>query len=380
MRDRDDLDDDSLIFRPTYAHQIFGENENIFGYKDLRVRLYYTAGSLAIYLNHKYAQRVDDFSSDGMQADDVHGKIAELITTGCYYTNIDEFAARVDKEEDFLPLGAKIEEYHTRDEHGDEHTFEFYMCNVADTPAFVPFHARLQTFMLWFVDAASYIDIDDPQWSFCMCYERYTNSAGKTMYSTVGYTTVYMYYAYPDQIRPRISQMLVLPPYQRLGVGSKMLAVLYAQFRSDARVRDVTVEDPSDDFRRIRNVLDATLCSELAAFAPELLHAGFSESMVTEAREQLKINKKQCRVVYEILRLAATDETDEKVYKAYRLAIKNRLNQSFYRQQRYAEKQLRADPQFLATLPTVEERIVQLRGEYAEVEDEYRQILKKLDV
>lgn len=45
------------------------------------------------------------------------------------------------------------------------------------------------------------------------------------MYATVGYSTVYLYYAYPEHIRPRISQMLVLPPFQKLGIGSKMIEV-----------------------------------------------------------------------------------------------------------------------------------------------------------
>lgn len=56
-------------------------------------------------------------------------------------------------------------------------------------------------------------------------YEKYTNSEGKTLYATVGYTTIYLYYAYPEHIRPRISQMLVLPPFQKLGIGSKMIEV-----------------------------------------------------------------------------------------------------------------------------------------------------------
>lgn len=173
VRDRADIDDDELIFHPTYAHQIFGENESIFGYKDLRVRLYYTAGSLNIYLGHKYAQRVDDFDSDGLRADDVHGKIAELITAGCYYTNVDEFCGKLDKEEQFRPLGEKVDEMRVEDGEdgdgadggGETRTFEFYKCDIT-TPGFVAFHARLQTFILWFVDAGSYIDADDPQWSF----------------------------------------------------------------------------------------------------------------------------------------------------------------------------------------------------------------------
>lgn len=42
-------------------------------------------------------------------------------------------------------------------------TFEIYKCNHAD-PKFQSYFQRLQSFVLWFVDAANYIDIDDPQW------------------------------------------------------------------------------------------------------------------------------------------------------------------------------------------------------------------------
>lgn len=50
-------------------------------------------------------------------------------------------------------------------ENGKTRTFEFYKCDI-NTPNFISFHERLQTFLLWFVDAGSYIDIDDPQWLF----------------------------------------------------------------------------------------------------------------------------------------------------------------------------------------------------------------------
>lgn len=60
---------------------------------------------------------------------------------------------------------------------------------------------------------------------YSISYEKYTTSDGKTHYATVGYSTIYLYYAYPAHVRPRISQMLVLPPFQRLGIGSKFIEV-----------------------------------------------------------------------------------------------------------------------------------------------------------
>lgn len=164
VRDPDNVHDDSLIFHPTYAHQVFGENENIFGYKDLKIGLYYTAGSLNIYLGIKYKNRIENFTTEGLKADDVSGKITDLLTTGCYYTNIDEFLSKLRKEESFKPIGEKVDSLHVTIE-GQSRTFEFYQCD-ATTPQFLPFHARLQTFIMWFVDAGSYIDTDDPQWTF----------------------------------------------------------------------------------------------------------------------------------------------------------------------------------------------------------------------
>lgn len=214
-------------------------------------------------------------------------------------------------------------------------------------------------------------------------YEKYTNaSTGKTHYSTVGYTTIYLYYAYPRHIRPRISQMIVLPPYQRLGIGTKFLTVVYAQFQGDERVRDITVEDPSDEFRRIRNVVDVRLCRSLAVFAPDRLRAGFTAAMEKDVKERLKINAKQCRVIYEILRLAATNVDDEEEYRAYRLDVKKRLNIAYNRQRMYMRKLEKSgvDPHLIkASLPTPEERIEQLRNEFQELEDEYQLVLAKIE-
>lgn len=139
-------------------------------------------------------------------------------------------------------------------------------------------------------------------------YERYTTSEGKIRYATVGYTTIYLYYAYPQNIRPRISQMLVLPPFQRLGIGSKFiqvkknlfghlialimlhyLQVVYNIYQGDPKVLDITVEDPSDEFRRIRNVVDAKLCRTLESFAPAKLHAGYNKEMEKEAKQKFKV-------------------------------------------------------------------------------------------
>jgi histone acetyltransferase 1 len=48
---------------------------------------------------------------------------------------------------------------------GDE-TFEIYHCDVVQHPGFKEFHKRLQTFIMFFIDGASYIDDDDDKWQY----------------------------------------------------------------------------------------------------------------------------------------------------------------------------------------------------------------------
>lgn len=60
------------------------------------------------------------------------------------------------------------------------------------------------------------------------------------MYAVAGYATVYVYYAYPANIRPRVSQMLVLPPFQRQGLGAQLLSAINKYYIPQSNVLDIT--------------------------------------------------------------------------------------------------------------------------------------------
>ena len=107
-------------------------------------------------------------------------------------------------------------------------TYEVFRC-LESTPGFREYHERLQAWIMFYIDAASYIDIDDDNWRIFLMFEK-TGGPGNCKYSIVGYLTVYQYYAYgreTNKKRPRISQMLILPPYQRQGLGSQLLETVY---------------------------------------------------------------------------------------------------------------------------------------------------------
>ena len=55
-----------------------------------------------------------------------------------------------------------------------------------------------------------------------------------------GFMTVYNFYAHPLSARPRVAQVLVLPPYQGAGVGKRLLRAAYALARERDAI-DLTV-------------------------------------------------------------------------------------------------------------------------------------------
>lgn len=384
VRKEEDLQDKSKTFHPELTHQLFGENESIFGYKDLCVKLYYSAARLTTYLGMSYSEKVNPAKFDGVQPDEVLKIIDEKLQPG-YHTNIDDFVASLPKDSSFVPHGNLI---HTLCTNTDidgtlkERRFEIYAADIT-VPGFCEYHERLQTFLLWFVDAASFISADDDKWNFYLIFEKYVTN-GNTIYAIAGYATVYHYYAYPNKIRPRISQMLILPSFQRCGLGAELLTAIYHQYWSNRDVLDITVEDPSDAFTRIRDYVDAKHCLKLPSFHPHNLNKGFSESMVQEAQSKLKINKRQTRRIYEILRLKFTDIKDCDGYRAYRLEIKKRLNVPFQKQKSdliKLQRTLRPE-EYRATMQyiNVEQRMEQLDRLYKELENEYRHILERLAV
>ncbi|KAG8327576.1 histone acetyltransferase 1 [Homalodisca vitripennis] len=215
-------------------------------------------------------------------------------------------------------------------------------------------------------------------------YEKYKSPTGVECHAVAGYCTVYEYYAYPDRTRPRVSQMLVLPPFQRRGLGVHLLCSVYQHYRGVDAVTDITVEDPNEEFQHLRDYVDASLCSTLDSFSPDKLRMGFNPAMANEACLKFKINKKQARRVYEILRLKETNIHDESDYSSYRLDVKRRLNIPFQKETALIKKlksQLEQDPQLSTALglKTPEQRFDTLDKMFTETEKEYKTILRRME-
>lgn len=94
-----------------------------------------------------------------------------------------------------------------------------------------------------------------------------------------------------------------------------------------------------------------------------------------------QLNPRQCRKVYEIVRLLYTNIHDDKDYTAYRIEVKRRLNAVYFKQMRDIQKleNAKADTKWVRSgLPSTEERLKQLHEEYKLVETDYMSIVEKL--
>ncbi|XP_029043896.2 histone acetyltransferase type B catalytic subunit [Osmia bicornis bicornis] len=380
VRSVEDLENDEATFRPEMSHQVFGDSESIFGYRDLRVKLYYSAGCLETYLGMTYSEKINKAIYEGVEADEVLPKIADKLAPQVH-DSLDSFIKSLKKDDTFIPHGELLHSFSVNDD-GCTRKFEVYKADMT-YKGFREYHERIRTFVLWYIDAANFIDIDDDRWHYFNMFEKYILD-GTVRYATTGFATVYQYYAYPRHTRPRIAQVLILPPFQNMGLCANLLHAIYREYIGRQEVIDIAVEDPSVSFQRIRDYVDAMNCSStLPSFSRECLLQGFNKAMAVEAKEKLKINKKQARRVYEILRLRATDLTNEQEYRDYRLDVKKRLNIPYRREQNDFKKLECAlkniDKRGNITLPTSEQRIQTLEQEYRSLEEEYKKVIRRLE-
>ncbi|CAB3994229.1 histone acetyltransferase type B catalytic subunit-like [Paramuricea clavata] len=144
----------------------------------------------------------------------------------------------------------------------------------------------------------------------------------------------------------------------------------------------MTVEDPVEDFIRLRDYIDVIKCRPLPAFKHENLRNGFSKEMINEARKHRKINQRQCRRVYEILRLEATNLNDAEEHRQYRLEIKKRLNAPFQKEKADLEKLRFAltPDEYTTAIATMAQReqLNVLEESYQETIKQYKRILERI--
>ncbi|KAL5604466.1 hypothetical protein BROUX41_002435 [Berkeleyomyces rouxiae] len=270
-------------FKPTFTHQLFGEQEQIFGYKGLKTDIQVLEHCPRTRITIKYDKK---FPKQGdVEADDVEDVWREIIDEDAF----------VD-EETYLNKAKAVEQQKPAGElcHSGE---------IAPSSNYEVWHGRLSTPAVYesftamdflsplLIDGGSTItespDLStNHNWRIFSVYRK--DASTKDRHSLVGYATVYTLYHFSPDYKPsfpagsgtesedqgakadadepctrRIAQFVVLPPYQNQGVGQFLYAAIYNHYYKDASTKRLIVESPSNDFDDLRDVSDLVFLHQL---------------------------------------------------------------------------------------------------------------------
>ncbi|KAI0389412.1 histone acetyltransferase type B catalytic subunit [Xylariaceae sp. FL0594] len=441
-------------FNPKFTFPIFGKDETIFGYKGLKINLQYDARNLRPHFSMSSSKK---FNSVGeVEALDVRELMKEFLPGVAFQTRSEYNQAVRDVPDSWTPPGALIS---TTERNGE--TYEVWRGDLSDS-AVRQLIRRIQVTVLFFIEGGSYVGLDDDgkdepehalaRWSVFFLYKKVAAPTGSDEYLFQGFSTVYNFWMYQPPTPPsspgksntaiepkvddswelpkgdlelsnlprraRISQFIILPPFQGKGVGALLYNTIFTQYLADTATKEITVEDPNEDFDLLRDLCDLTYLREnVPEFAALRVNgdvsvpqkggllrnntqispgssAGTSESPSSEGivdmekleriRAQTKIAPRQFARLVEMHLMSAlpasvrpqgdnkpnrpnkpeAPKADQKLYLLWRLLLKQRL--------------YRRNVLILAELETVE-RIYHLDETVNNVEWEYARILERLE-
>ncbi|KOC13116.1 putative histone acetyltransferase type b catalytic subunit [Aspergillus flavus AF70] len=266
-------------FHPQFTYPIFGDDETIFGYKGLIIRLRFAAHDLRPHIHISYDEK---FKTVGdTSAVDLIKTLSPFIPEEAFSTLPDyENAVQEDKDaKDFVPPGKLVHNYVTRGR-----TYEIWAASLAD-PQVRRLLDRAQVFVSLFIEAGTPLETEDPEWTLerwtvYFVYEKVKPpTPTASQYSIVGYATTYRWWFYqrdsPEkgtvtndpfpgpEIRPaqlparlRIAQFLILPPHQGSGHGTHLYTTIHTACFNDSTIVELTVEDPNEAFDALRDTAD----------------------------------------------------------------------------------------------------------------------------
>ncbi|GJN68978.1 histone acetyltransferase 1 [Purpureocillium lilacinum] len=262
-------------FHPKFTYPIFGDDEKIFGYKDLKISLRFRANDMRPHVHTTYSKKLKP--APGVEEPT---NVVGVLDEGHHLPKI----AFV-KGSDF--------------ENGQ---YEVWRGSLDDA-AVRQLNTRVQIFVPLFIEGGTYIgqdtesespDInisDADRWTLFFLYKTQPSDIepGKKSYIFVGYSTVYRFFFFqpptPPQspredwelpeghmdlaelpCRTRLSQFIILPPFQGQGNGHLLYKTIFDYYHKHPQTHEFTVENPSEVFDDLRDICDLTFLNTMPEF------------------------------------------------------------------------------------------------------------------
>ncbi|KAL6224132.1 hypothetical protein ACLB2K_002988 [Fragaria x ananassa] len=300
----------SFCLDPVDLNSFFEEDGKIYGYKGLKITIWVSSISFDAYADIAFESTADG----GKGITDLKSAL-EKIFGETLVASKEEFLQTFSTQRNFIRSMISDGEVlqHKASSTSDVEAIRMVMGKSAAGPLY----SRLVPLVFLLVDGASAIDVLDPCWELYLLVEKKTDEQGDIYNILLGFTALYRFYHYPDSSRLRLSQILVLPPYQHKGYGRYILEVLNHVAVSED-VYDFTVEEPLDYFQHVRTCVDVLRLQKLDSVRnavnlavsnltrgklskktsiPRLMPA---TRVIEDVRKSLKINKKQFLQCWEV--------------------------------------------------------------------------------
>eukprot|EP00941_MAST-03F_sp_MAST-3F-sp1_P002174 g2174.t1 len=363
-------------FHPTFTHQIF-EEERIAGIPENCVSFdVKISPSFDVYLTCKVTSSIDK---------NVEKKIAEakkkieMFLPAESETSINSFLDKCAKKGNRAPPGKPIGKW------GD---FEMRLsCLSSDSNASL-LHERWQCLATFFIDGASNIDLNDDRWEVVTCYRLVSSASTSSSnqeytYQPVAYCTLFTTTNPLRRDCPKsmkICQMLVMPTFQKQGIGRKFFQKIYEVAR-ERNVFEVNVEDPSVVFRRLRDSVDVFHSHENGIFTEKqaeviIKSANFEEKLsltkeqMLNAHQCLRITNSQIIRCHEAFLFHALHACKEEIQEEKRKMLRLYMKRKFFHEL--------MDRNFKFRELGKEERKIVLQEKFEASRDYYNQILQGL--
>ncbi|KAK6341220.1 histone acetyltransferase 1 [Orbilia brochopaga] len=387
-------------FHPAMTYQLF-EGESIYGYKNLTVDIKFRQDDMSPSLSVKYDEKLSAAGSSTDTANEARVDEVEPILRALLP---EDTPSKLDlSDTNFAPPGEQVNSYFHK---GTK--YQIYRANLSDPKARDLVH-RTQILVLFFIEAGSIIDISEAwlqkRWDVFLLYETLPNDKlsfvglctihkpwyfspeaekasathtngetdGSIDKSTQFVDTIKQGTSFSRSYRARISQFIILPPYQRQGHAKELYNSIITTYLPDSDVKEITVEDPSDRFEDLRDIADYYRLKKAGLVTPDIIETLLQRDAkarlwVDTQRQVVKMPRRQFMRIVEMLMyeiILCHDEEEERKEQLAKFAIyvKDRL----YRHNKDILMQLERN-----------ERSDKLNETYDNVRDDYGRLLRKI--
>ena len=334
---------------------MFRPDENILGYEDLAIDIYYSP-RLRMYANATHERVVKHELVDALPLEQIEGSAVMPRLAQNYTRDGDVFKRWLEEEEKEEMVGKEVARYSVKDS-----SFAIHLSGLGSEAEKALFD-RVQASTVWSIENSSTTDLDNDSFEL---YTLYDCSGAKPI---AGFAITFMFTnpiltATPHFLR--ICQVVVLPAYRKQGHCRRMISAIYAKATSDDQIYEVSVEDPCPAFTRVRDVVDVGVCDSIK----ELKEGSFTKGIVDKetvelVRKKAKLTAKQVQRCYEVMRYKKLDKSNEASVKEFRLNVKRRLR-----------VERAEDLDYIKDKEEIKKKLAEM---YEEVKSEYEELLKFL--